>query len=120
MDVLPSCAVLTVSCAGVVNDEEYVYYGSFAGGLRDGEGVTEWADGKHHEGMYRGGQRNGMGRFTWPNGHCYVGEFKVSYLVQFFPSSLFPFLFCIERLCLPCSMLSFSFFGSLFPCSSSL
>ena len=61
---------------GVISDGECVYYGGFVAGLRDGFGVTEWADGKRHEGEYRGGQRNGKGTFTWPNGHCYIGEFK--------------------------------------------
>jgi clan AA aspartic protease (TIGR02281 family) len=54
--------------------EEYI--GPYHNGLRSGEGIYTWADGRRYVGTFRQGLPNGHGVYTLPNGETYDGDFR--------------------------------------------
>ncbi|RYG48952.1 hypothetical protein EON67_07110, partial [archaeon] len=49
------------------------YEGSFAHGLREGEGTHRFADGSTYVGTWKADKRSGLGVLTMPNGDKYNG-----------------------------------------------
>src|SRR5476651_375922 len=67
----PAASTTTVASSNV---EQYT--GPYENGLRSGEGIYTWADGRKYVGTFRNGLPNGRGTYTLANGDTYAGEFR--------------------------------------------
>ena len=59
----------------VVLDNGDVYLGQLTDGVRHGQGVYTWKDGRRYQGRFEFGKRAGEGTLEWPNGNTYQGQF---------------------------------------------
>ena len=58
------------------------YIGPYQNGLRSGEGIYTWADGRKYVGTFRAGLPNGHGTYTLANGDTYEGQFRDNLWVE--------------------------------------
>jgi hypothetical protein len=61
----------TMQYAGARSRE---YYGDWANGVRQGQGVFTHQNGQAYEGAWRDDKKHGLGRVTWLNGESYDGQ----------------------------------------------
>ncbi len=64
---------------GVLLGQNYIYYGSFQSGLRQGYGEMRWIGvswGNTYIGNSDANTRTGIGAYFWPNGNKYYGEWQ--------------------------------------------
>jgi len=54
----------------------YTYEGKRKKGMRHGQGVCYWEDGKRFIGRFKNDQLHGSGKMIYPNGDVYQGEWK--------------------------------------------
>lgn len=55
------------------------YVGNRINGLKHGEGVQMWADGRRYVGQFQCGHFHGSGTMSWPDGRTYRGEYAEGY-----------------------------------------
>jgi hypothetical protein len=46
--------------------------------ILQGNGITQWPDGKRYEGEYLDDKKHGYGVFSWENGKQYEGIFLIN------------------------------------------
>ncbi len=78
---LGACATAPPSTT-VASSAVEQYVGPYENGLRSGEGVYTWADGRKYVGTFRNGLPNGRGTYTLANGDTYAGEFRDNLWVE--------------------------------------
>lgn len=57
------------------------YKGGWVGGLKEGSGVFEYADGSRYSGGWVNDKKDGEGTYVYPDGKSYVGVFKEDRMV---------------------------------------
>merc|ERR1712070_313157 len=69
-----SCVGNAQHLAGTVNGES-LYDGGIEDGLRHGNGVLVWGDGRRYVGQFFCGSFHGSGEMSWPDGRKYSGQY---------------------------------------------
>ena len=73
---LGACATAPAATTTIASSTVEQYVGPYEKGLRSGEGVYTWADGRRYVGTFRNGLPNGRGTYTLANGDVYAGAFR--------------------------------------------
>lgn len=67
---------------GRLQCKDTLYYGQFASGLPEGEGVMHYPDGEVYGGRWKQGKREGYGELTDVSGRKYMGEWQADSLYK--------------------------------------
>lgn len=61
--------------SGRVRLEDCTYEGGLCNGLRHGNGVLTWDDGRQYDGQFNAGKFHGSALMSWPDGRVYRGQY---------------------------------------------